>query len=83
MAGSTTIYRCDTTHRTRFILRHNNGAHSGYLLHLSVENACSAIRGVHEATSRQRADERLRRLRAADQPKGVIVSDDEGNHTCV
>ena len=66
MPCSTTIYTCKTTHRTRFILRHNKGAHSGCLDHLSVEDAFRAIRGVDEATSRQRADERLRRLRAAE-----------------
>ena len=66
MASSTTIYTCGVTHQTRFILRHNNGAHSGYLDHLSVDDAFRAIRGVDEATTRQRADERLTRLREAE-----------------
>ena len=66
MACSTTIYACPVAHRTRFILRPNKGAPSGYLDHLSGEDAFRAIRGVDLQTSRQRANERLRRLREAE-----------------
>ncbi len=66
MSFRTTIYTCGITHKTRFILRHNKGSHSGCLDFLSVDDAFKAIRGVEGETTRQRANERLTRLREAD-----------------